>query len=74
MSHEIDILLRKVWLNIKTRPSNRQTICFHYDQIYKILKEKGYTDYHSCQIALSTLSNIFGSVKVGLACGSLDKH
>jgi hypothetical protein len=71
MFNEIDTIIKGILLNIKPRPANRHAICLHYDHIYKILKEKGYTDYVACQISRSTLSNIFGSVKVSNACGSL---
>jgi hypothetical protein len=71
MFDEIETVVKRIRLTIKPHPANRHAICLHFDNIYKTLKEKGYTDYVACQISLSTLSNIFGSVKVSNACGSL---
>jgi hypothetical protein len=74
MINDIDITLRKLRVHIKPRPANRRAICQHYDKLYTFLKEKGCTDYTACHISLSTLSNIFGPVKVTKVCGSLDNN
>ena len=67
MEQQINSIIRNACIDIKLKPHNRKTIRQNYDHIFLAIKTSGYTDFVAHQWTMSTLSKLFGSIKVNNA-------
>jgi hypothetical protein len=67
MEYQINSIIQKEYRCLKRRPNNYKTIRENYDHLFITLKSNGYNDFVAHQWTITTLSKIFGSIKVRIA-------